>query len=246
MEIKLHIFVWIMPTAVPGHTYCVGLALPRGQSCPGGIFLVRPRAHSCCLSQPCHTCLQVLSLLVKLFALSVQTRFKKHIKTLSWKSLSLLRSPELNTCITSSSTSLKNHRYFPAYLNPAQTPFPASPAASLSKYCDLNCNKCSQPFHQERLNLLWAKHNKSWTFRFMAPRIWIDRTATQPFQHSIHFFNKVENVKYAGIQSHLIWILCKVHNKFMDGSNIWLLVISLCKKTQLGSLRPLFKHLWIK
>lgn len=66
-EIKSHIFVWIMPTAVPGDTYSVGLAWPRGQSCPGGIFLVRPRAHSCCLSQPHHTYLQVLSLLVKLF-----------------------------------------------------------------------------------------------------------------------------------------------------------------------------------
>lgn len=55
----------------------------------------------------------------------------------------------------------KGEDILPASSDPAQTPFPARPDASLSKYRDLNCNKQSQPFHHERLNLLRGKNDKS-------------------------------------------------------------------------------------
>lgn len=164
-------------STMPGHAYCAGLALPRRQCCPvfffflSGIFLIRQRGRAA--GGP--TCIQPWLAPSWLSHCFIQGE-KKKLQGTHQKPLKCDQ-PSAENCITLLSwlENLchriswrfqlqeldKNEDILPASSHPAQTPFPAHPAASLSKYRDLNCNECSQPFHQERLNLLSAKNNKS-------------------------------------------------------------------------------------
>lgn len=148
--------------------------------------------------------------------------------------------------VGSSSCSWKKMKVFSCLTEPSPNSLPGNSSCIFIQTPWPKLQQMEPTLPSRKAEFIAGKEQQIIGFQIYGPQHlnWLYRK--QPFQHSIHFFNKVENVKYACMQSHPIWILCKVCNKIMDGSNIWLLVISLCKKTQLGSLRLLFKHLWIK